>query len=244
MRVTTDAIYIDDSGFGKECFIWTGIYIPAPVLAMAEYSMQRWRRDLEHHYGIPPEYELHATKFANNRGRPSDKTIYASTRTKIFHQCLTLIAEIPESKLLNTCSTRDKSIIAFGRLLNRINRAAQAHSGRVKVFCDKGKETELERIFNQLKAANHIPSRLGGWSGGAFTKNIPLDRIESEITFLDSRENHFIQAADFCAYAMLRWQATNMPNRERYNLHEAYRIIEPIFERRAFRSDPHGIIRA
>lgn len=208
--------------------------------------MNSWRRSLLTRYGIPPNYELHATHFVNNRGRPAgeDHPIFRPTRVKIFLECLKLIENIPNVKVFNTLSDRKVQMVAFGRLLNRLQVAARVRGTTVQICCDSGKESDINRLMRNLRASNLIPSKFGQWSDGNFFRDVRLDRVHEEIFFLDSQASHFIQAADFCAYAMLRWKAENLPNRIRDNLHEAYRIIEPVFERRAFRADPHGIIRA
>lgn len=197
-------------------------------------------------YGIPIEYELHATKFVNNRGWPAGpgRRIFPPTRLKIFRECLAKVAGIPDVRIFNTLSREKQALTAFERLLNRLQAAAKARREIVKIYCDQGKESKMDRLFARLRKSNHIPSSLGGWIGDDFTKHVSLDNIDPSICYLDSRDDHFIQAADFCAYSMLRWKAEDLPNRTRGGLHKSFKIIEPVFEKRAFRKDPHGIIQA
>lgn len=245
-RTDCDTIYIDDSGFGSTHYVFTGIYIPRGSANAANKMMLDWRASLDERYGISPEYELHATNFVNNRGRPAGEArlIFRSTRVKIYLECLNLIAGVPDVKIFNTLSDRKAQMTAFGRLLNRLQVAARKRESTVQVCCDGGKEMEMNRLMRDLRFSNLVPSRYGQWEDGRHFQDVRLDRVHEAIVFLDSRESHFIQAADFCAYAMLRWKAEELPNRTRSNLHEAYKLIEPVFERKAFRADPHGIIRA
>lgn len=245
-RSDCDTIFIDDSGFGSSHYIFTGIYIPKGSASAANQMMLEWRLFLKERYGIPSGYELHATSFVNNRGRPAGehRPIFRPTRVKIFLECLSLIAGIPEVRIFNTLSDRKAQMIAFGRLLNRLQVTARKRESTVQVYCDGGKESEMNRLMRSLRFSNLIPSRYGEWGDGRHFKDVRLDRVHETIEFLDSRESHFIQAADFCAYSMLRWKAESLTNRTRNNLHESYKLIEPVFERQAFRSDPHGIIRA
>ncbi len=245
-RNDCDTIFIDDSGFGRSHYIFTGIYIPKSSASTANEMMRDWRSSLYDRYGIPPDYELHATNFVNNRGRPAgdDKPIFRPTRVKIFLECLSLVATIPDVNIFNTLSDRKAQMVAFGRLLNRLQVAARKRDSTVQVYCDGGKELEMNRLMRDLRFSNLVPSQYGQWSDGRHFQNVRLDRVHETIVYLDSRESHFIQAADFCAYAMLRWKAEDLPNRTRSNLHESYKLIEPVFERKAFRADPHGIIRA
>jgi hypothetical protein len=242
----TDTFFMDDSGFGSKYYIYTGIYIPRQSAEDANSLMLDWRQSLLKRYGISADYELHATSFVNNRGRPAGpyRPVFEPTRIKIFLECLQMITRIPDVKLLNTLSTRKDQMEVFGRLLNRLQVAARSRNSTVKILCDKGKESEMNRILRRMHLSNLIPSKYGIWSDGNYFRDVKLDRVAQDITYLDSRDSHFIQAADFCAYSILRWKAEDLPNRTRNNLHLSYRMIEPIFEKRAFKADPHGIIRA
>lgn len=241
-----DTIFIDDSGFGSTHYIFTGIYIPRESADQANDMMDEWRESLLLRYGILTDYELHATTFVNNRGRPAgnDRPVYLPTRIKIYHECLRIVASIPKVRIFNTLSDRKVQMVAFGRLLNRLQVAATKRNSTVQVYCDAGKESDMDRLVRNIRLSNLTPSKFGNWGAGEYFKNINLDRVHERIVYLDSRVSHFIQSADFCAYAILRWKVEELPNRTRNNLHEAYREIEPVFERRAFTKDPHGIIRA
>jgi hypothetical protein len=59
-------------------------------------------------------------------------------------------------------------------------------------------------MLRKMRRVNYIPSRFGSWYSGDFTKNMPVDRIIEDITYRNSARSLFIQAADFCAYALLR----------------------------------------
>jgi hypothetical protein len=75
-------------------------------------------------------------------------------------------------------------------------------------------------------------------------KNLPLDRIVEDIWYKDSAASFFVQAADFCAFSLLRFESPT-PNVRRHGLQDAFRILDRALVKRAFAGDPKrlGIIR-
>jgi len=73
-------------------------------------------------------------------------------------------------------------------------------------------------------------------------KNIPTDRILEDISYRDSARSILIQAADCCAYALLR-RERHLESKNALGLHQSFYILEPIMVKQAFGKDPYGIVR-
>lgn len=72
VRVTTRLIYVDDSGANAgrwAVYGWVEMNIADWRPALRTWL--DWRQHLYATVGLPASYELHATKFANGRGRPT-----------------------------------------------------------------------------------------------------------------------------------------------------------------------------
>src|ERR1700675_1030860 len=95
---------------------------------------------------------------------------------------------------------RDERLFDF--LLNRIVTNMRKSGSHALLIADEGKNYDW--MLRKMRRVNYIPSRYGAWYSGDFTKKIPIDRIIEDISYRDSARSLFIQAADFCAYALLR----------------------------------------
>jgi hypothetical protein len=65
-----------------------------------------------------------------------------------------------------------------------------------------------------------------------------------DIVYRKSERSLFIQAADFCAFSLLRME-TPTPKIERMGLADAFLVLERVLEKRAYSADPRrlGIVR-
>lgn len=91
-------IYVDDSGADATrtvVFGWVELVVDdwRPVLR----GWLDWRNQLHATVGIPTDYELHATKFAGGRGRPTGTTWdeRKASRGPVIAQALATIAALP-----------------------------------------------------------------------------------------------------------------------------------------------------
>ncbi|GAA4001514.1 hypothetical protein GCM10022247_22720 [Allokutzneria multivorans] len=96
-------IYIDDSGAQASGL---AVYGWVEVLASDwRRALRTWldcRRDLYADTGVPASYELHATRFANGRGRPTGGTPWdhsKATRTAVMNAAFQTIAELPGARV-------------------------------------------------------------------------------------------------------------------------------------------------
>src|SRR5215510_8856836 len=98
-------------------------------------------------------------------------------------------------------------MLTFDRIINRINRTAEAYGQYTILICDEGQEVQFTRRLRKMRVHNPIPSDRGVWEDtGAVTKNIPVSRILEDPFFKDSSTSYFVQLVDFCAYALLRME--------------------------------------
>jgi hypothetical protein len=76
------------------------------------------------------------------------------------------------------------------------------------------------------------------------TRNVTLEYIVDEILYKHSEDSHFIQMADFCAYALLRSEVP-LPSKDAYGLNLSFTRLTTICQTQCFRQDPRklGIIR-
>jgi Protein of unknown function (DUF3800) len=236
--------YIDDSrADGYTAFSALGVPING---WKASYStLTSFRTSLKQSHGIATRVELHATDLLGGRGTlGTKKTIPKWIRAEIFKDTLRLIAALPGAKLLNACDRSRDEYLLLERLLNRISTCARKANGCAIVMCDEGKEIAYRRLYRKIAKINHIPSKFGTWPRGKTTKNIPTDHIVEDIFFRRSIDSHFIQLADFCAYALLRNEHPTIAN-AKHGIDASYDLLHPLYVLEAFGKDPRylGIIR-
>ncbi len=108
------------------------------------------------------------------------------------------------------------------------------------IVCDEGKN--YDNLKRRLGIHNYIKSKYGGWQQGSVAKNIPADRIIEDIVYRESKRSAFIQAADACAYALLRRERP-LASKTALGLDQSFFILDKIMVKKAYASDPYGIIR-
>lgn len=125
----------------------------------------------------------------------------------------------------------------FERMCNRIQRNMQARNSHALLISDEGKS--FDSLVRRMRRYNPIPGRFGG------RLERPLDRIVEDLVYRKSDRSLFIQAADFCAFSLLRFESPT-PKIERLGLAEAFLTLDRVLEKRAFGADPRklGIVRA
>jgi hypothetical protein len=255
--LATYLAYIDDSRDEKiACF--SAIVIPALDWPQVLDDIIDFRRELKKSDGIRVKKELHASDFVAGRG-DLGAIVTKARRAGIFEETLDFVASRPRLKILNACVPRACEEMAFERLIQRL----QVHmekkntlylegpdAGRqpdpdaqVIVIVDQGKD--YTGIVRRMRRHNYIASRYGSWyPSGAKAQNIPITRIVEDLVFRDSRQSALIQLADFCAFALLRFE-NPIASRTKYGLDKAFLRLERVLEKRAFGGDPRrlGIIR-
>jgi hypothetical protein len=237
-----DLVYIDDSK-DEELSVFSALSIPEHTWRACFNQIKQYRHHLKSIDGIYVHKELHAWKFVSGRGNISDNIVTKYRRCEIFKETMDVIANLPGIKIFNAVFPIKQDERAFERLLNRINRTAQAENTNALLICDEGKETIYTNLRRRMGIYNPIASRYGVWSNtGNQKKNIPIDNIIEDPFFKKSHQSYLIQLADFCAYALLRRERP-VESKSRYGIHEAFSRLDPVLFRKATKLDDEGILR-
>jgi len=237
-----DLVYIDDSK-DEELSIFSAISIPEHTWQTCFGAIKNYRRQIKASDGIYVHKELHTWKFVSGRGNISENIVTKYRRSQIFKEVLELVANLPGVKIFNSAFPVKQDERAFERLLNRINRTAQAENTNALLTCDEGKEAIYTKLRRKMGTYNPISSRFGVWQDtGSFKKNLPINNIIEDPFFKKSHQSYLIQLADFCAYALLRKERP-VESKNRYGIHEAFDILDPVLFKKATKNDPQGILR-
>lgn len=232
-------VYVDDSGDADvSCF--SALIIPADQWRSSLEHLMGVRRIMAASDGIYIAKEIHSTDWLAGKGRVAKKPVQKQDRARLYDAFLAGIALLPSAQLINTCVPRKEKDRAFEWMLNRIQTNMRKAGSECIIFCDEGKS--YDHIKRRIGVHNYISSRFGDWGDGAGAKNIKADRILEDIVYRKSEKSIFIQAADACAYALLRRERP-LPSKNELGLDQSFYILERIMVKSAFRADPYGIIR-
>lgn len=228
-------VYIDDSKDDASC-CFSAIILPADRWGEALEHLITFRRAINRSHQIYMSIELHATDWIGGRGNVAPVTVRRDERATIFRAALEHFTTLPGCVIINAHGPRRQENGLFERLCNRIQRNMRAQQSRALIISDEGKN--FDAMVRRMRRYNPIPGRFGG------VLHRPLDRIIEDLVYRKSDKSLFIQAADFCAFSLLRMEAPT-PSIERRGLADAFMILEPVLEKRAYAADPRrlGIIR-
>jgi hypothetical protein len=228
-------VYVDDSKDDKTC-CFSAIIIPADRWNDALQHLIDFRESINKLSGIYMALELHATDWLGGRGNVAKRTVPRSERAILFRYALKHYAKIPECSIINAHGRRSQDQLLFERLCNRIQTNMAKQKSRAIIISDEGKS--YDSLVRRLRRYNPIPSRFGG------VVHCPLDRIVEDLVYRKSERSLFIQAADFCAFSLLRMESPT-PAMLKRGLQDAFLLLKPALERRAYAKDPRklGIIR-
>ena len=235
-------VYIDDSKDDKNvCF--SALMIPINRWLDAFDHLQGMRRSLKASDGIYIRKELHATDWLGGRGRIAPTPVPKGARARLFHYIVSSIALLPGVEILNACAHKSREETLFQYLVQRIHNTAAYRGEQSLIISDEGKN--YDKLLRKMRVFNHVPSAYGGWQTGTFTKNIPVSSIVEDIVYRDSAKSLFIQAADFTAFSLLRFENPTA-KAIAYDYHRSFMILEQRLLKVAFKGDPKnlGIIRA
>lgn len=230
-------IYIDES-YDKTHYAYSAIFVPAFEWNRVFSHITEWRRNLFSQHNIPPDYELHATKFVGGQGEPENNRD-KNYRARLFHQAFEVIDGIDGVLAINAITDdKKKYMTLFEWMLNRINRTLEARNAFGVLVCDEGNENQMVSMTRKMKKDNHIPSNEYHRHFGSSQRNIPLDRIIEDPLFKTSKSSYFIQLADFVAFSLLRNEAPLESTKE--PVKTAFDKLDKILVRQAFRKDSKG----
>jgi Protein of unknown function (DUF3800) len=194
-------VYFDESKQDNNFFVYSSLIVDSDHWNQAFEALKDLRRDLRREHGVYMRQELHAWKFAAGKGQIADRPILKPERADIFRQLLAFAGTPQFFRVISSVNADE--FFAFDRIINRINRTAEAHGQRAILICDEGQEVQFTRRLRRMHVHNPIPSNRGVWQDtGTTTKNITVSRILEDPFFKDSKASYFVQLVDFCAYAL------------------------------------------
>lgn len=235
-------IYIDES-YDQFNYCYSAIFVPVLQWNDVFTKIQDWRQRLHDDYGIPLDYELHATNFVRGRGEPRSNTGH-DFRAELYRQAFSLLEGIPEVSIMNAFARHKLDHMKlFEWMMNRINRTLQARNAVGILVCDEGNEQRLVSIVRSMKKTNKIPDSVSMYGYNNAARNIPLDRIIEDPLFKQSKGSYMIQLADFMAFGLLR-HLRPAPNTHS-EVKSAFEILDRCLIKQAFGACPlgKGIIR-
>lgn len=232
-------VYLDESKEDNKFYVYSALIVDSENWNSAFAALKYARKLLRERRGIYMRQELHAWKFAAGKGQIANRPIYKTERADIFRRMLKFISGLGYFKIISSVNTNE--FYAFDRIINRINRTAEAHSKKVILICDEGQEVVFTRRIRKMRVYNYIPSNRGAWTDtGANTKNIPIGNVIEDPFFKDSEDSYFIQVVDFCAYALLRMERPT-PTRTALGYDTMYEELRSIVVTAANPADHRGL---
>jgi hypothetical protein len=126
--------------------------------------------------------------------------------------------ELPIRRVLTVAAERQLSAEDAEKIDLRLN----IYCSRATIFADEGREFEITKALRKMHVYNPIPSQLGGWANGSFTRNITTDRIIEDPVFKPSHRSYFIQLADCVAFALLKSEVPPTPVIKKYGIPEMF----------------------
>lgn len=234
-------VYMDDSK-GDGLVVFSALLIPVDSWQAALDHFVGMRQQMKLSDGVYARHELHATDWIAGRGHVAPHVVPKAARWRLFEYVLSSIAMAPGIQIINACGPDAHEFQLFERLLNRIERNMLNKSSKAILISDDGKS--YDKLLRRMRRFNYIPSRFGSWADGNTSKNIPVQRIVEDIVYKDSSKSYFIQAADFCAFSLLRNEKPS-PRMIQAGLVDSFHILDRVLVKRAFGADHRklGIIR-
>lgn len=234
-------VYIDDSGDNTvSCF--SALIIPADGWRDSLDHLIGARKMMRNSDGVYVAKELHSTDWVGGKGKLARHPISKARRARLFDFFLSSVAMLPSVQIINACVPLAEKDRAFQFLLQRIDNNMRKAGSRCVIFSDEGKS--YDAIRRRMGVFNYIPSMYGVWSDGNSSRNMAAHRILEDLVYRDSAKSIFIQAADACAYALLRSERP-IPSKNALGLDRSFDILERVLVKQAFAKDPRrlGIIR-
>jgi hypothetical protein len=131
--MTVRFFYVDES-YDNQKYCLSAISIRHSDWRACQDTVRQHRILLKDQYGMFIRKEIHATEFVAGRGRISEQTIGKHQRSRIFSSLLGLVAQLPNSYIINVCldirGRRDPQMDAWDRMVNRIERTMAAVEGQ------------------------------------------------------------------------------------------------------------------
>jgi Protein of unknown function (DUF3800) len=238
-----DLVYIDDSGDDR-WHVFSALFISDNRWHECFNLIKQFRTDLRQSDGFYLSKEIHARDLTAGRGNVAKTPIIKVRRNQILLEILTLITQLPEVRMINSCFPRGQDAIALSTMLTRVHTNVERRDCRAVIYMDEGKNGPYTRIRRRMAVYNPIPSAYDTWPDGSKYKNIPITEVVEDLTFKDSQRSHFIQLADCAAFALLR--SENPTTRAQYyGIDQGFDLLKSVLVTEANGKDPRklGILR-
>lgn len=232
-------VYIDDSG-DEQIACYSALIINAEQWNACADHLRKMRAAMHDKCGIFLNKEIHARDFLGGRGRYADRRIERAERVTIARAALRWITRMPSIQIINAVMDLPEKERCFDWLLNRIDTNMRKADDVVMLISDHGKN--YNAMLDRKRRKNDIPSMFGAWEDGELNANIPIARIIERIAYRDSASCDFIQAADLCAYSLLRKERP-APGHAALGIDRLFLELDPVLVKAANGRDPHGIVR-
>lgn len=216
-----DIFYIDES-HDKRVYVVTAIAIPFLRQIDGIWRIvwpdhldeaKAWRRRIKANFNIPTEKELHGYKLAAGEGHYNrGKWNFPKSQSrKVYEGVLRDITFIPGSSIISIAATRGptgssalfgstKLDAAMHALFQRMRSQCAAKNVNAMTFFDEG-HPEYRTLYRRAQVYLPTGSAFGGWMGGRFSRNIPLDMFFKDANEKNSKHCYFTQTADLIAYS-------------------------------------------
>lgn len=230
-------VYVDDSKDRSSC-CFSAIFFPSTDWNKHFAHLKGIRQQMKASDGIYVTKELHATDFLGGRGRIAPTIIPKRRRAALFNWYLQQIGALPGVSVINACMSLIQEETAFEWMLNRIERTMVTLNDHALIISDEGKS--YDSMLRRMRHFNYIPSAYGAWSTGAPSQNMRISNIIEDLVYRDSKRSLFIQAADFCAYSLLRFiNPTSAAHK--FGFDTSFRHLDPVLFKEANRKCRHGL---
>lgn len=136
--VASTWIYYIDESYDSSKFCLTAVGLKVATWRAAFNAVREYRKNLSESDGVWLRTEIHARDLTRGRGQLGQKVVVKWRRSRIFLELLELTASLPDVHVVNVCLDRsgraDVQLDAWDRLLNRLNRLAEARNRQENAF--------------------------------------------------------------------------------------------------------------
>lgn len=254
-------VYYDESGddgfpaAASSHFVLAGLYCPAGDWRENFNIIHDFRRQLAKEGLLPFDLEIHTRELILNKKPYAPLRIPDSTRIEILDRFCQIISQLSARAVItvvikpwiraNRFDVLDKALsYSIQRIENDLRSSSQ---NRFLIITDQGRVGKMRSTARRMQRINYLPSQFGPDSYRREIRHLIEDPLPK-----DSRESHFIQVADFLAYAAylhtgISTETGNFPRRAPAELDFArlenwLNILKPVLNERASRTHPHGFV--
>jgi hypothetical protein len=169
----------------------------------------KWRRNLSAVHSIRFREELHGYKILKHQGlyHKTHRNLSPTEAAYLYSDALITLDWLPAGSIMSAFATDTSELMGhkgidaclFG-LFQRIRNDCHHTNANGMIFFD-GDHKNYIRLFRMAQRYLPTGSKLGSWSGGQRTKNLPLGMFPKDANMKSSDLSYFMQVADLVAYS-------------------------------------------